>query len=110
MVKLPTPVVWAVLSLCARSLLLPRPKAGQDLDAERELLFVTDPQVAEVPPELVVQVKVNVHEFGQLACVQPVNALDRCESGARSAWHTHPLGQTLIVTAGAGGVQQAEDR
>src|SRR3982074_219928 len=24
------------------------------------------------------------------------------EPGARSAWHTHPLGQTLIVTAGCG--------
>ena len=24
------------------------------------------------------------------------------EPGARTAWHTHPLGQTLIVTAGAG--------
>ena len=28
------------------------------------------------------------------------------EPGARTAWHTHPLGQTLIVTAGAGYVQQ----
>jgi quercetin dioxygenase-like cupin family protein len=28
------------------------------------------------------------------------------EPGARSAWHTHPLGQTLIVTAGVGLVQQ----
>ena len=27
------------------------------------------------------------------------------EPGARSAWHTHPLGQTLIVTAGVGRVQ-----
>lgn len=27
------------------------------------------------------------------------------EPGARTAWHTHPLGQTLIVTAGAGRVQ-----
>jgi quercetin dioxygenase-like cupin family protein len=27
------------------------------------------------------------------------------EPGARSAWHTHPLGQTLIVTAGSGWVQ-----
>lgn len=27
--------------------------------------------------------------------------------GARTAWHSHPLGQTLIVTAGAGWVQQA---
>jgi quercetin dioxygenase-like cupin family protein len=24
------------------------------------------------------------------------------EPGARTAWHTHPLGQTLIVTSGAG--------
>ncbi len=28
------------------------------------------------------------------------------EPGARSAWHTHPLGQTLIVTAGTGRVQR----
>src|SRR6266508_6796155 len=27
------------------------------------------------------------------------------EPGARSAWHTHPLGQTLIVTSGLGWVQ-----
>ncbi len=27
------------------------------------------------------------------------------EPGARTAWHTHPLGQTLIVTAGTGLVQ-----
>ncbi|MBD8682500.1 (R)-mandelonitrile lyase [Pseudomonas sp. CFBP 13719] len=28
------------------------------------------------------------------------------QHGARSAWHTHPKGQTLIVTAGTGWVQQ----
>lgn len=28
------------------------------------------------------------------------------EPGARTAWHSHPLGQTLIVTAGVGRVQQ----
>lgn len=28
------------------------------------------------------------------------------EPGARTAWHTHPLGQTLIVTAGCGQVQR----
>ena len=28
------------------------------------------------------------------------------EPSARTAWHTHPLGQTLIVTAGTGWVQQ----
>ncbi len=28
------------------------------------------------------------------------------EPGARTAWHMHPLGQTLIVTAGCGRVQR----
>ena len=28
------------------------------------------------------------------------------EPGARTAWHTHPLGQTLIVTSGSGLVQR----
>jgi quercetin dioxygenase-like cupin family protein len=32
------------------------------------------------------------------------------EPAARTAWHTHPLGQTLIVTSGAGWVQVAGER
>jgi quercetin dioxygenase-like cupin family protein len=32
------------------------------------------------------------------------------EPGSRSAWHTHPLGQTLVVTAGTGWVQQEGGR
>jgi len=28
------------------------------------------------------------------------------EPGSRTAWHTHPLGQTLVVTAGSGLVQR----
>ena len=32
------------------------------------------------------------------------------EPGARTVWHTHPLGQTLIVTAGAGRVRAKADR
>jgi quercetin dioxygenase-like cupin family protein len=31
------------------------------------------------------------------------------EPGARTAWHTHPLGQTLIVTSGLGWVQRLGD-
>lgn len=30
------------------------------------------------------------------------------EPGARTAWHTHPLGQTLIVTAGCGRVKRED--
>ena len=39
----------------------------------------------------------------------PVRALGSSvtfEPGARTAWHTHPLGQTLIVTAGCGWIQR----
>jgi quercetin dioxygenase-like cupin family protein len=38
------------------------------------------------------------------ACI--FGALVTFEPGARTAWHTHPLGQTLIVTAGSGLVQR----
>ena len=31
------------------------------------------------------------------------------EPGARTAWHTHPLGQTLIITSGLGRVQRLDD-
>jgi len=41
----------------------------------------------------------------------PEPARARCSSvtfepGARTAWHTHPLGQTLIVTSGVGRAQR----
>jgi quercetin dioxygenase-like cupin family protein len=32
-------------------------------------------------------------------------ALVTFEPGARTAWHSHPLGQTLVITAGSGRVQ-----
>ena len=35
-----------------------------------------------------------------------VGAAVTFEPGARTAWHTHPLGQTLVVTAGFGRVQR----
>ncbi len=38
--------------------------------------------------------------------VRPAAAAVTFEPGARTHWHTHPLGQTLIVTAGLGWVQR----
>lgn len=37
---------------------------------------------------------------------QTGGAIVTFEPGARTAWHTHPLGQTLLVTAGLGWVQR----
>ena len=43
----------------------------------------------------------SVHEPGRVAAASVT-----FEPGARTAWHTHPLGQTLIVTSGVGWVQR----
>lgn len=44
--------------------------------------------------------------FSAPAPARVVSATVTFEPGARTAWHTHPLGQTLIVTAGCGRVRR----
>ena len=44
--------------------------------------------------------------FGPPDPARVAMALVTFEPGARTAWHTHPLGQTLIVTAGCGWVRR----
>ena len=44
--------------------------------------------------------------FSAPAPARAVGASVTFEPGARTAWHTHPFGQTLIVTAGAGLAQR----
>jgi 4-carboxymuconolactone decarboxylase len=43
--------------------------------------------------------------FGAVEPARATGGLVTFEAGARSAWHTHPLGQILIVTEGIGRVQ-----
>lgn len=43
--------------------------------------------------------------FAGTAPARVSGAIVTFEPGARTAWHTHPLGQTLFVTAGAGWIQ-----
>lgn len=40
-----------------------------------------------------------------LAPSRAISTIVTFEPGARTVWHTHPLGQTLFVTAGCGRVQ-----
>jgi 4-carboxymuconolactone decarboxylase len=47
--------------------------------------------------------------FQAIAPARASSALVTFEPGARTAWHTHPLGQILIVTAGTGRVQRWGD-
>src|SRR5436189_1151209 len=44
--------------------------------------------------------------FQANAPARAVGASVTFEPGARTAWHTHPLGQTLIVLSGVGWVQR----
>jgi quercetin dioxygenase-like cupin family protein len=44
--------------------------------------------------------------FQTSAPARVAGAMVTFEPGARTAWHTHPLGQTLIVTAGCGWVRR----
>jgi quercetin dioxygenase-like cupin family protein len=44
--------------------------------------------------------------FGAKETMPSTGGLVTFEPGARSAWHTHPAGQVLIVTSGAGWVQE----
>jgi len=46
------------------------------------------------------------HLFQAPAPARVAGASVTFEPGARTAWHIHPLGQTLIVTAGRGWVQR----
>lgn len=47
--------------------------------------------------------------FQATAPARASGSLIKFEPGARTAWHTHPLGQILIVTAGTGRVQRWGD-
>jgi quercetin dioxygenase-like cupin family protein len=44
--------------------------------------------------------------FAAIAPGRVAGAIVTFEPGARTAWHTHPLGQVLIVTSGLGWTQQ----
>ncbi|HUZ70157.1 MAG TPA: cupin domain-containing protein [Candidatus Saccharimonadales bacterium] len=44
--------------------------------------------------------------FQRSAPARVGGAIVTFEPGARTAWHTHPLGQTLIITAGCGRLQR----
>ena len=45
-------------------------------------------------------------QFNRTDPARVAGAIVTFEAGARTAWHTHPLGQTLIVTAGCGRAQR----
>ena len=45
-------------------------------------------------------------QFSKQKATKAAGALVTFEAGARPAWHTHPAGQTLIITSGLGWIQK----
>ena len=58
------------------------------------------------PPEMFTGAVLISSQFARDEPSRVTGASVTFEPGARTAWHKHPLGQTLIVTAGAGWVQE----
>ncbi|WP_438479681.1 (R)-mandelonitrile lyase [Oleiharenicola lentus] len=66
---------------------------------------IRPPQAPAATPNFTGRVQVQ-RLFGAVEPSRVTGGLVIFEAGARTHWHTHALGQTLIVTAGVGRVQQ----
>lgn len=70
-----------------------------------EIMRKTEMEAVEGPAEFFTGKATITGQFGRANPSRLTGALVRFEPGARSAWHKHPLGQTLIVTEGIGWTQ-----
>ena len=70
-----------------------------------EITRKPDQQSVEGPPEYFTGKATITGQFQRQAPSRVTGAIVRFEAGARTAWHNHPLGQTLIVTEGVGWTQ-----
>lgn len=99
--------IWLILSLSA--VVNPAPAAAQETAAQIVITRGGSRSSVSAPGE----------NFTGSARVEPIfqpRGLSRAagayvtfEPGAHTAWHTHPIGQVLIVTAGVGRVQRWGD-
>jgi 4-carboxymuconolactone decarboxylase len=93
-------------------LVTPRPGAGAPQAAADTPIVVKRPEAQTArpgPPEnFTGSVQVD-QAFQAAAPGRTSGARVAFEAGARTAWHRHPLGQTLIVTSGLGRVQRWGD-
>lgn len=79
---------------------------AQDSGAEvMKILRKNDQEVVAGPPAYFTGNATIRALFSRDAPSRVTGAIVSFEPGARTAWHTHPLGQTLIVTEGVGWTQ-----
>lgn len=81
------------------------PVLAQESTPVMDITRKADMQTVEGPAEYFTGRATITGQFQRPAPSRVSGALVRFEPGARTAWHTHPLGQTLIVTEGVGWTQ-----
>ena len=92
-------VMAAAFGLAAPPVLAQESTPVMDITRKAEM------QTVEGPAEYFTGRATITGQFQRPAPSRVSGALVRFEPGARTAWHTHPLGQTLIVTEGVGWTQ-----
>lgn len=95
--RLAGPIAGALISAACPALAEDRPVTIERSGAS--------PTVSGSPDNFTGSVRVE-SRFQRGAPARTGGALVRFQPGARTAWHAHPLGQTLFVTLGVGHVQR----
>ena len=99
------PIANSMIAAAAAAILSTGAAPQEEGTVEMEIKRKADLQTVEGPEQFFTG-KATI--TGQFARADPSNltgAIVHFEPGARTAWHTHPRGQTLIVTEGVGWTQ-----
>jgi quercetin dioxygenase-like cupin family protein len=94
----------AAMALAAVSLIASQ-AAAQERTQKMEITRKADLKTVEGPSEFFTGRVTITGQFQREAPSRVGGAIVHFEPGARTAWHSHPLGQTLIVTEGVGWTQ-----
>lgn len=98
----------ATLSTLAATLMASMSGYGADIPAEKTMNVVRNGEQASImgaPGNFVGSARIDPL-FAVRAPSKVSAGAVTFQPGARSVWHTHPLGQTLVVTSGMGWIQQ----
>jgi quercetin dioxygenase-like cupin family protein len=79
--------------------------AAQEGESPMQINRKADQKIVQGPEEYFTGKVTITGQFQREAPSRVTGAIVHFEPGARSAWHSHPLGQTLIVTEGVGWTQ-----
>lgn len=93
------------LALVLVPLLFASAATAQEGKSLMEISRKADQKVVQGPDEYFTGKATITGQFQRPAPSRVTGAIVRFEPGARTAWHSHPLGQTLIVTEGVGWTQ-----